>query len=193
MGETVGKHVNTPDELDGLVVNCNYLFVGGDNYITISDVYNIRYGYGRVDSYDGSRAIQTLTPVIPEIASTLVRYKLNDYAGWSEWEWVNPPMHLDVEYRTTERWNGKVVYTQLINADFLPNATTKSLTVTDTGHVIRCSACGFDGGGSSISIPFNIGNDYEIGCHGQSGNIVLYTSYDCAGITAYVTACYTKD
>lgn len=32
-----------------------------------------------------------------------------------EWEWENPPMVAGVEYRTTERWNGKAVYTKLIN------------------------------------------------------------------------------
>lgn len=31
-----------------------------------------------------------------------------------ETEWVNPPMAPGVEYRTTERWSGKAVYTKLI-------------------------------------------------------------------------------
>lgn len=35
--------------------------------------------------------------------STCVRTK-NSTAGWSEWEWVNPPMETNVEYRTTERY-----------------------------------------------------------------------------------------
>lgn len=30
--------------------------------------------------------------------------------GWDSWEWVNPPMVPGVEYRTTERYNGKPVY-----------------------------------------------------------------------------------
>lgn len=33
---------------------------------------------------------------------------------WGEWEFSNPPMYSGVEYRTTERWNGKAVYTKLI-------------------------------------------------------------------------------
>ena len=33
---------------------------------------------------------------------------------WSSWEWVNPPMRVGVEYRTTERWYDKPVYTALI-------------------------------------------------------------------------------
>lgn len=41
------------------------------------------------------------------------RYK---YAGtWSAWEYVNPPFAEGVEYRTTERRNGKAVYKKLEN------------------------------------------------------------------------------
>lgn len=32
---------------------------------------------------------------------------------WDDWEWVNPPMHLGVEYRTTERYTEKTVYKKL--------------------------------------------------------------------------------
>lgn len=31
-----------------------------------------------------------------------------------DWEWVNPPMKAGVEYRTTERYTGKPVYTRLL-------------------------------------------------------------------------------
>lgn len=33
--------------------------------------------------------------------------------NWCEWEYENPPMLLGVEYRTTERHDGKAVYTRL--------------------------------------------------------------------------------
>jgi hypothetical protein len=46
---------------------------------------------------------------------------------WSEWEWVNPPMVLGKLYRTTERWNGKVVYTKMVSVGNLPNTSTKSV------------------------------------------------------------------
>lgn len=35
-------------------------------------------------------------------------------------EWINPPMQLGIEYRTTERWNGKAVYRKAIAITF-PN------------------------------------------------------------------------
>lgn len=39
--------------------------------------------------------------------------------AWNPWEWVNPPMVLGVEYRTTERYEGKPVYTLLFNAGLM--------------------------------------------------------------------------
>lgn len=37
------------------------------------------------------------------------------YEGaWGAWEWENPRMTPNVEYCTTEKWNGKPVYTQLL-------------------------------------------------------------------------------
>ena len=33
---------------------------------------------------------------------------------WTEWEWVNPPMVLNTEYRTTKRYGGKAVYEKRI-------------------------------------------------------------------------------
>lgn len=45
----------------------------------------------------------------------LTRTAIN--VDWSPWEWVNPPMELGEEYRTTKRHNGQVVYTKLLSYD----------------------------------------------------------------------------
>lgn len=51
-------------------------------------------------------------------------------------EWINPPMLLGVEYRTTERYLGKPVYVQAVNFGTLPNANTKSVTWATPGVVL---------------------------------------------------------
>lgn len=52
---------------------------------------------------------------------------------WTPWEWVNPPLVLGVEYRTTERYLAKPVYVRVVDCGYLPNATKKQITVgTDT-------------------------------------------------------------
>ena len=53
--------------------------------------------------------------------------RLTKNTTWGDWEWVDPPMTVDVEYRTTERWQGKVVYCQAFN---LQQSVTNCLSLT---------------------------------------------------------------
>lgn len=46
-------------------------------------------------------------------------------SGWTPWEYVNPPMQLGVEYRTTERYLGKPVYCQVIDCGVITTDTQK--------------------------------------------------------------------
>lgn len=48
-------------------------------------------------------------------SSWIARIYNDKTAAWGAWEWVNPPMILGVEYRTTERYMGKPVYAQLFS------------------------------------------------------------------------------
>lgn len=54
--------------------------------------------------------------------SIAVRIKTQD--GFQPWEWLNPPMRLGVEYRTTERHNGKVVYAQYFEVGVASNGAS---------------------------------------------------------------------
>lgn len=56
-----------------------------------------------------------------QIIYTFEGYEIHRYYDgakktWSEQAWVNPPMLTGVEYRTTERYNGKAVY-KMLDAD----------------------------------------------------------------------------
>lgn len=46
---------------------------------------------------------------------------------WQPWEWVNPPMQLGVEYRTTERYLGKPVYVKVVDCGKFPAPGTSKL------------------------------------------------------------------
>lgn len=50
---------------------------------------------------------------------------------WQPWEWVNPPMAFGVEYRTTDRWNGKPVYKQAVFFGGISAGTTNTWDVSD--------------------------------------------------------------
>ena len=54
---------------------------------------------------------------------------------WGEWEWENPPMMPSTEYRTTERFEGKPVYTRILDIGSLPNTNTKRFD-----HNIGCTS-----------------------------------------------------
>lgn len=74
------------------------------------------------------------------------------------WEFINPPMTLGKEYRTTERWKGKPVYTRLVNCGTVP-AEGLTVTVSDTWaeDIIDFRAVK-DNADGSYQIPFSESN-----------------------------------
>lgn len=74
-----------------------------------------------------------------------------------DWEWVNPPMVLGYEYRTTERWDGRPVFTQIINCGQAADKKTVSyLNPEQIHHIIR-----FAGKVGGISVPSFNANDFS--------------------------------
>ena len=77
------------------------------------------------------------------------RYKVG--GEWSQWEFENPPSVFGVEYATTERWNGKVVYTTLFDCGTITGGGSCALPYT-CKQTIRYTAT--DGTGT---LPFIFG------------------------------------
>lgn len=71
---------------------------------------------------------------------TAHRWSIDGGATWSEWEFDNPPMVAGVEYRTTERCNGRPVFKKLIAYNFTTQVGTSSTTTT---HSIPHGISGF--------------------------------------------------
>lgn len=65
------------------------------------------------------------------------RFTADGINGWSEWEYENPPMINGVEYRTTERYEGKPVYTKLFTTGAMTNGTWM-VYAPDATLPIRC-------------------------------------------------------
>lgn len=113
--------------------------------------------------------------------------------AWQPWECENPPLTLGVEYRTTERHNGKVVYAQAIDFGAMPNSSNKSVYVNDgiTGLVRVEGYCNYYTG--SASTPFatvSFVSDVEIS-YGR--DFVAKTSQDASTWNGYPILYYTKD
>ena len=117
--------------------------------------------------------------------------RVHSSGTWYPWEWVNPPMAAGIEYRTTERYQGKPVYVKLVNFGALPNATTKNVEYGDSvcrpifGYGISTSNNTFptvnyggilaDSFNSSrvISLWFNL-NTVSISCGGDRSTVNAY-------------------
>lgn len=109
------------------------LLSGLENYVT----KQIRFANYPVGGQQGSTFFGTL---YKHDASFAILYgssytggtiqKCKSQGAWQPWEWVNPPMVMGVEYRTTERYLGKPVYTQIINCGSMPNIdNSKSVSI----------------------------------------------------------------
>ena len=105
---------------------------------------------------------------------------------WREWEFLNPPMALGTEYQTTERWQGKPVYTKLVDCG---NIQTKVFAHGCAAiAVIRC--CGTTSMGTTIPYRWN---DNYLSVSADRTNIHICTNTDFSSQTCLVQIWYTKD
>lgn len=114
------------------------------------------------------------------------RYYNNGKQAWSPWEWINPPMQLGVEYRTAERYNGKLVYAKAINFGQAPNATYKDVShgIENFGQLV--SYTGMMGGSNLIETPAL--DSIQI----DASNIRITTNSDVSASYVYLVLRYTK-
>ena len=116
-----------------LISNCN--IVGNGWYRVDASTANIpdvglASGVLRIDEATGSLVYQSLYFYVSGKVHKMER--VHSSGTWYPWEWVNPPMAVGVEYRTTERYQGKPVYVKLVNFGALPNATAKNVEYGDS-------------------------------------------------------------
>lgn len=64
-------------------------------------------------------------------------------------EWINPPMIDGVEYRTTEKFEGKAVYCQLVYFTGIVDGGTVTVDIPGVSTVLR-----FFGSRSGVPLPF---------------------------------------
>ena len=120
--------------------------------------------------------------------------KLHNRRGsgiWVGWEWENPPMHTDEEYRTTEKHNDDAVYTQLLDFGYLPKNTSKKVYFSDeaVGAVISCEIItDYQGQG----FAGHVGQIDYFYAH-TDGYVDIKTTVDMSGVSAYALLKYTKE
>ena len=137
----------------------------------------------------GGQTLQRLTVCSP-LATV---YERQYYGGkWVvPWECVNPPLYKGIEYRTKERYDGKAVYTKLVDLGNLPNATRKQVAHgASATKIIRCSGQMSNG----ISLPFHYDNTTNwIEIYAGGSDIVVLAGNDQSSHTATAQIWYLKD
>lgn len=108
---------------------------------------------------------------------------------WTPWEYINPPMLLGEEYRTTERWQGKPVYTKLFNFGLSANGASIPHEL-NPNPIVRYSAVA-----GSIPLPhFNtVEPGYQITVSVGATNITMACGEGRTGLQTYVQLWYTKN
>ena len=123
----------------------------------------------------------------------LRRYYSNTQKAWSEWEYINPPLVLGYEYRTTERYLYKPVYVKLVDFGALPNNTAKGVAIaSNIDNVISIEVI--------VYSPESLKGTYFTGASGitnvsavpNNSNVWIDTDQDLSATSVYCLCKYTK-
>lgn len=141
----------------------------------------------RVDT-DGANIFQEYKAVYN--GNELIMHRACTDGAWGEFEWVNPPMIPGVEYRTAERWNGRVVYAKCVDCgELVPGSATA--VYPNIGMPIRWS--GRTEGGTALPfVPYVNDRSTDITIGVQPGTIFISAGSARAAEKVYVSVRYAQ-
>lgn len=110
-------------------------------------------------------------------------------------EWLNPPMMLGVEYRTTERSNGLSVYIKKISLGTLPVSTLKNVLhgISEARNIISFEAFAINDTNTTQQFPI-VNNSGEIvgKAHIATDAVIVASFDDLSSYTGAALLRYTK-
>lgn len=111
-------------------------------------------------------------------------------------EWINPPMVVGVEYRTTERFNGKPVYVKAVDMGKLPAANAK-ITIPYVS-VTATPIIGFAVTSDRKMIPsvyYSASTNTRMEMHLslENNTVSVYCTHDKSNATGVATVWYIKE
>lgn len=111
---SISKFISSSDDLNDVVYDGWYCFDAAPINAPLLDGVNaVGYSSMLVSNRDPSLYVtQEIFCYASWEAFNCVLRRCRINGEWKPWEWVNPPMMLNTEYRTTERYQGKPVYTK---------------------------------------------------------------------------------
>jgi len=108
--------VNTNEELDQAIeTELNDMALHTMRHVCINDVVGNTVLFGGLTNITINKATNEYASIeaVKYHTSGVFKWRRCKYVTWQDWEWDNPPFDAGVEYRTTDRRNGKVVYKRL--------------------------------------------------------------------------------
>ena len=151
-----------------------------------SDVGGALYIFSRVANYDSQNVLQEYWSLNQGAQNKAHRICRNGV--WGPLEWINPSMQIGVEYRTTERHNGKPVYKKAVNTGALSAGTSKSVAHGVENIGLRLSALyGINNDGDNL-----VGNPGITGILVGGSNITITTAAGFSTSNSWVVIAYTK-
>ena len=142
--------------------------MGGRHSVTIHK--HLDSGYATIDDVTYAAGMQI---TIPYAHRTRSFFK----GSWEPWEWVNPPMEVGREYRTTERFMGYPVYAQIVHCPEWVAGSGKDVPIGTQTRIVR-----FNG-----YVGYNGQYDYSI----QTQDISVGTGADPTTIRIAIKATTT--
>ena len=113
-------------------------------------------------------------------------------------EWINPPMLIGVEYRTTERWKGKPVFTKVVDCGNLPSGSSGSSGYKSVNGValyaddVLSQEPAYRNNAKNYDTAFLDGASCGAMSYGGTINIEMSAKNDFSAWTAIVKIRYTK-
>jgi hypothetical protein len=113
---------------------------------------------------------------------------------WLEWEWENPPMVPGVEYRTTERYNGKPVYIKEISCGSVSaTGITRIPCEISWGNVVDYNVLYTKQGVAHKDTLYKDGSNVSFVFWEYSNICIFSGNNDVSNYKVYVTVKYMKD
>ncbi len=163
----ITKVIDSSFDLNNLPTEYNARYYWGSSAPLNAPIFNGNDGmYGNLTVLTGSNYMMQIAnseySLWGQYIQVRTRTVRNSSKEWTPWEWVNPPMVVGVEYRTTERYNGKSVYRQLINCGIASDGGDVNLYgagLTSSCKVIRNEGSLLDAG---LSVPYGRGDTKKV-------------------------------
>lgn len=184
-------NISTLSEADALLVNCTRRL-----YLESGNIEGSTIGTLVVDA--GERYVkQTFFSEYSLWGGFYELVRVWTYGNdWQPWEWVNPPMIPNVEYRTTERWNGKPVYAKAVDMGTMPNASIREVEhgIEDIQYVIDLKVFARDAANNILYAPSTAGADTTLTAAAGVGinTVWVNTVSNRSAMSGYAYLKYTK-